>query len=277
MIERRRLLFKLEWDGAAFTGWQLQSEGPDYQGPPSIQACVERAVATSLRRHGERFPVVGCSRLDAGVHAEVFYCHVDIELALFPENIERFRHSLNCLLPPQVVITSCVEVPMTFHAQKSAIKKTYEYRILLRRAKPTLLQGKCYWWTFYKDGVDFDFNKLEQSLALLKGTHDFKALAAADHTAKTTVRTLFEASYRQEKELVILRFEGDGFLKYMVRNMAGTLIEIASAKRDVASLKELLGDPHGLGPIPRIHAGFCAPAEGLFLVKVTYPEESVAI
>lgn len=269
-----RIRMRLEFDGSAFCGWQLQSAVEELK-LRSGQGALETAVATSLRKH-ERFVVQGCGRTDAGTHAEEFFAHVDVPQAEgWPETeLERFRHSLNCLLPPQMAITEVAPAPAGFHALDSVVRKAYEYRLLLRRVKPVLLQGRCHWLP--RELKDFDVALVRRALQRMQGTHDFLAFASAHHTAKTTVRTLFKAELRDdvmwEREasghLLTFRFEGDGFLRHMVRNLMGTLVEIGTGERPLDSLEALL--PLEGQPAPRTAAGPCLPAEGLFLVRVQY-------
>ncbi len=276
-IKSQRLKLRLEFDGANFCGWQLQSEGEGYLGLPSLQAVVEKSLATVLRRPGERFPVQGCGRTDSGVHAEEFFCHTDLPLedAGNAADLEKLRHRMNCVLPETIVCTEIFNAP-GFHAIEDASSKIYEYRILLRRAKPTLHRGRCYWLPVDPEDVEaFDKNLLAEALKLFVGKHDFVAFAATNSTAKTTVREILRTEVEIKNlgnrpwdgELLTLRFEGRGFLKQMVRNLSGTAIEVAQKKRSIDSIKKLIDEP-GL----RKNAGFCAPPEGLFLVRVKYPQ-----
>ncbi|MBS1985221.1 MAG: tRNA pseudouridine synthase A [Bdellovibrionales bacterium] len=270
----RRIRARLEFSGEGFCGWQLQAEGQESQ-QPSIQGVMEAALSTVLHRKDQRFLVQGCGRTDAGVHAEEFYAHFDLE----PEragDLEKFRHKLNCVLPEGVVITGLRE-QAGFHAADDVTSKTYEYRLLLRRAKPVLARGRCCWLPIEGfDAAQFDRVGVEQALRLLEGTHDFVAFAAANFTARTSVRTLTRCElvsrpyldHPEGGEWICLRFTGDGFLKQMVRNIVGTLIEIGQRRRTVESVQKLLGD--GGQPAARTEAGPCAVPEGLFLVKVEY-------
>lgn len=272
-----RLKLRLEFEGSATCGWQLQSESEEAR-QPSLQGLLESTIAIVLRRGGERFVVQGCGRTDAGVHAEEFFCHVDLPDGDWDEAgaLERFRHKVNSILPPQVVITRA-ELAPGFHALNDVERKIYRYNILLRRAKPVLRRGQCLWLPVAPDDVAaLDLNRIRLGLKILEGEHDFVAFAAANSSAKTTVRRLLrcemQEAFLSEDEssgkLVQLSFEGTGFLKQMVRNMVGTLIEVGQNRRTVESIAELLGHTGRVGT--RIEAGACAPAEGLCLVKVFY-------
>lgn len=276
-----RVRLRLEFEGTNFAGWQLQDEGPAYTGKPSIQGCVEQALATYFRQPQTRMPVQGCGRTDAGVHAEEFFCHFDLpeQVRGVPQDLERLRHSVNCLLPEGIVATRCDSVPTNFHALKDARGKTYEYRVLLRRAKPTW-QSRFSWWVPIdaQDDAAFDRVALAAALARLEGTHDFVAFAAADFSAKTSVRTLYSCGFTEQNVAedvasgVLLRmsFEGSGFLKQMVRNMVGTIVEVARGERSLVAFEALLDKNTGGFAARRQEAGLCAPPQGLFLKRVQY-------
>lgn len=270
-----RLKFRLEFDGAAFCGWQLQSEA-DERKTPSIQGALESTLAIVLRRPGERIVVQGCGRTDAGVHAEEFFAHADVPGAS-DADLERLRHGLNSVLPVGVVVTSLTRAAADFHALNDVTRKTYEYRVLARRAKPVLELGRCLWLPVEPFSEDwFDRAAVREATRELEGEHDFVAFAAANFTAKTSVRRLFRAEFISEKigheasagERMRFVFEGDGFLKQMVRNMVGTLLEVGQRKRAPASIRALLGK--GGTPGNRVDAGACAEPQGLFLRAVTY-------
>ncbi len=269
-----RYVLRLEFDGAAYCGWQKQAEDREAADRPSVQSHVEDGLRTFLRR-SERVVVQGCGRTDAGVHAEEFFAHFDLDAEWGPERVEKLRHGLNCLWPAGLAATGAWAVPADFHALDSVEEKTYEYRILLRRSPPTLLRGRCLWLPIrpgYREG--FDRDRLAEALRALPGEHDFTAFAAAGATTRTTVRKILSAELSAEKlghdegqgELLRLRFRGEGFLKQMVRNLVGTLVEIAQGKREAGDLPRLLREA-----APRSEAGFCAPPEGLFLTRVRSP------
>jgi len=269
----RRVRLRLEFDGALFCGWQLQSDVHESR-RTSVQGEVERALRV-LTRSSERIVVQGCGRTDAGVSAREFFAHFDMPEAFrLPEGdveFEKFRHSLNGILPEGVAVTRLDTVAADFHALKDVVWKTYEYSLLLRRAKATLERNSCYW--IPESSEVFRIDELRRTLEVFEGRHDFVAFAAADHTAKTTVREIFETKLLTEALgvspsdglLLRLHFTGEGFLKYMVRTLAGTLVEVGQGKRDAASVSLLLD-----GTAQRPEAGHCAPAHALRLIKVSY-------
>ncbi len=265
-----RAVFRIEFDGGAFRGWQLQSEADEII-QPSIQGAIEKSLATLLRS-AERIGIKGCGRTDAGVHALEYFFHVDI--ADKDLDLERLRHSLSSILPPEVSVLTAAWAPENFHASDSVKRKTYEYRLLLRRAKPTL-HSRRFWW-IPMELNEFDLPKLREALEIFEGEHDFVAFAAANQQAATTVRRLESCTIDVQSvstecldsgHEIRLRFQAKGFLKQMVRNMVGALVEVAQKKRSLDSLRELLDASSGK---IRKDAGYCAPPEGLYLIRVEY-------
>ena len=276
----KRILLKLEFCGTNFCGWQLQSESPESTAKHSLQYHVEMAVATALGRHGERHPVQGCGRTDSGVHALEYFCHFDVHQDLEPrvQNLQKFAHALSGILPRGISALAAFEVPRDFHALKSATLKVYEYRLFLRNESPTVNADFMYWLAAEIDAPagrrGFDFAAFSRATRHFVGTHDFAALASAGSEIKNTVRTISKIEIIREKfphldskgDLVRIRFWGNGFLKQMVRNMVGTLIEVGIGRRNGDSVPQLLVTRQSV----RKDAGVCAAAPGLFLSRVFY-------
>ncbi|MEO5667857.1 MAG: tRNA pseudouridine synthase A [Bdellovibrionota bacterium] len=273
----RRIKLRLEFDGSLFCGWQLQSEEHEAR-TSSVQGEMERALRIFCRSP-ERVMVQGCGRTDAGVSAREFFMHCDLPESTSVPNtqsdLEKLRHSLNGILPEGVAVTRAESADEKFNALHDVRWKTYEYALLLRRAKPTLDRATSYW--IPEAPENFDIEEVRKTLAVFTGRHDFKAFAASDHTAQTTVREIFRAELVRENvsagepsteaARLRLRFTGEGFLKYMVRTLSGTLVEVGQGKRDALSVAKLL-EPGILRPA----SGHCAPAHALSLVRVSYGE-----
>ncbi len=268
MNESSRILLRLEFDGSSFCGWQLQAS-VDENKRSSIQGEIEKALQTILRSP-QRISVKGCGRTDAGVSACEYFCHFDV--AEVPQDLEKFRHALSSVLPMGISVLSAFEVSENFHAADSVLFKTYEYRILLRRAKPSFEAGRSWW--IHGDLSGFDVEKLTAASQVFIGEHDFKAFAAANHQAATTIRKidLIEVSQSAVSKdcldsgiQIRLRFKARGFLKQMVRNMVGALVEVAQGKNRSEDIAHLLASASD-----RKDAGFCAPPEGLYLMGVDY-------
>lgn len=244
----------VRYDGAAFAGWQVQSNGRTVQG--AIEEALSQIAARPVRVHG-------ASRTDAGVHALGQVCswqwNADADVA-------RLRRSLCKMLAPSVRIESLEWAPGNFHPRKSAHSKRYAYVLhLARRPDPFLCR---YAWTV---PWRLDLDLLREMAERVTGTHDFAGFQGGGSDVRNTVRTLF--SVKLEEGVVVgpaacagswrLVFHGDGFLYKMIRNITGTLVEIARNHLPPSRLDEFLAVP---GP----YHGFTAPPQGLFLVEVLY-------
>lgn len=246
----RTLALILEYDGAAFSGWQLQP------GERTVHLEVRKALSTILREDG---PVVHCSgRTDAGVHALYQVAHFETEN---PIDAHKLRGSLNGLLPHDVSARGVAEMSADFHARRSATSKTYLYRILNRRPPPALTRGRV--WHVPKP---LDAGAMRAAAQHLLGEHDFASFEGPNSQAKGTVRTIYSVDVAPAHDELELRVNGNGFLKHMVRNLAGTLVEVGLGKRAPDDLRTIVDARD------RRAAGQTAPPQGLFLERVYYPE-----
>jgi len=242
--------FKLviEYDGTGFAGWQRQVDRP------TVQSEIENALATMTRN---RITLLGSGRTDAGVHAlgqvASFACNTRLsEREIF--------QGLNSLLPASIVIRSCTRVAPEFHARYDVVRKTYQYRILNRELPAAI--GRQYVWHLRRR---LDRAAMQTAAAYLVGTHDFRSFEGAGSPRSSSVRTVFHAGWQKpERDRLTLAICADGFLRYMVRNIVGTLVEVGSGRITPEDFQSILaaGD--------RSRAGATAPAQGLFLVSVEY-------
>jgi tRNA pseudouridine38-40 synthase len=242
--------FKLtiEYDGTGYHGWQRQKEDR------SIQAEIETALSTMTRK---KISLAGSGRTDAGVHALGQVATFSCDTLL---SAEAFHKGLNSILPEDIVITACETVPEDFHARYSSKSKTYEYKIL-NRPLPAAI-GRQYAWHIRKP---LDGDAMKQAAARLIGTHDFKAFEGSGSPRSTTVRTIMGVDlYAQPDGYLRFVLRADGFLKFMVRNIVGTLVDAGLGKITPE------GFLHILESRDRHLAGITAPARGLTLVKVEY-------
>jgi tRNA pseudouridine38-40 synthase len=249
-LTRRHYKLTIAYDGTAYCGWQVQPNGI------SIQQLIEEQASILTR---ETTAITGSGRTDAGVHAlgQIAHFHSPEIQDLF-----RFHGSLNALLPPDIRILKVEEVPPTFHARYSATGKTYHYRLHLDRVPDPF---KRFYSLHVKEKINLDL--LQAATVPLLGTHDFTSFANEAHqgsAAKDAVRTLTRLDVVAEQGGVRLEFSGDGFLYKMVRNIVGTLLEVASGKRLIDDLPAILAAKD------RTAAGQAAPPHGLFLIKVEY-------
>ncbi|MGM0454276.1 MAG: tRNA pseudouridine(38-40) synthase TruA [Thermodesulfobacteriota bacterium] len=243
--------FKLvvEYDGTRFSGWQVQANARTVQGE------IERAIATMTR---QSIRINGSGRTDAGVHALGQVANFRCETAL---TASAFYSGLNSLLPADIVVRSCQSVPESFHARYDATGKTYHYRIFNRHLPVAI--GRQYVWHVRKK---LDISAMEAALDHIVGTHNFKAFENSGSPKSRTTRTVYNAIIEQQQDsrYLTVKLTADGFLRYMVRNIVGTIVEVGLAKYPPGRISDILtaGD--------RSLAGTTAPPHGLFLVSVNY-------
>lgn len=250
----QRIALFLQFDGSGFSGWQSQAHGN------TVQDALESAIERML---GERVTVHGCSRTDAGVHAFQYVAHVDLTKE---SPLDRLVGGLNALTPKGLSILAARQVPPDFHARKSARCKTYRYTVLNRRSRDPFYLDRA--WQIPEP---LDLAAMREAARLLEGEHDFASFQASDAEPRPTIRTLdrLTVSTRPTETSgegcwIEIEATSKGFLKYMVRNLVGTLVEVGRGKRPAASIPEILASKD------RRKAAETAPAAGLSLVRIKY-------
>lgn len=243
----RNIAITVEYLGRGYSGWQRQ------EGVPTIQETLEDALEKIAC---EKVRVKGSGRTDAGVNASGQVANF---FTTSGAPLKAFVRGANCFLPPDISILSARDVPRDFDARRSALLKTYVYRVHCGQARPALDQ-RVYWLA-----RKLDLSAVDRALAFFPGQHDFSAFRSAGCDATHTVRFLCAAALAKRGEVVEFTFTGKGFLRNMVRIMAGTVIEAGLGTRRPESVADLLRCGN------RLHAGTTAPAEGLTLHRVTYP------
>jgi tRNA pseudouridine38-40 synthase len=248
----RRIKLTLCYDGGDYHGWQVQPR------LPTIQGALEKVLSEI---EGKPVCVVGSGRTDAGVHAlaQVAACSLEN-----PIPVENLRRAMNRLLPAAIRVSSADEAAPDFHPRRHAVAKTYEYRIWRGEICPPFERGYVHHHPY-----PLDVGRMTELAPALEGEHDFTAFAAADETdelGRSKVRTIFSSRLEQAGERLIYRVRGSGFLKHMVRNIVGVLLEAGKGNLGRAELEERLT------PGCRIPPGPTAPPQGLFLVSVEYGE-----
>ena len=243
----QRLLLTLRYDGSQYHGWQVQPNGVTVQ--ETLQDAVEKVT-------GVRSGITGCSRTDAGVHADMFCCTMDTESKL---RGDKMMAALNANLPRDIAVYGCREVSDSFHPRYSALGKRYLYRIWNAPVRNPFWEGRA---LHLKQPLDI--RALNAAASDFLGTHDFSSFSAAGSDVKDKVRTVRRCEFKQEEELVTFMVEADGFLYNMVRIMVGTLLEMAGGRRAWD------GIPAVLSAKDRTAAGPTVPACGLLLDKVLY-------
>ena len=246
----RNLKITIQDDGTDYVGWQRQDTGV------SIQALLEEALEPI---EGASVVVHGAGRTDAGVHAIAQVATFELDAGIQPATLAR---ALNGVLPPQVRVVGAEEVEPGFHARFSATGKIYEYRVVNAPLVSPFLHR--YVWHVVQP---LDFDAIRQASALLVGTHDYASFQGAGSVVVSTSRSIRSIEWQDGGGYdlpLVMRIEGDGFLRHMVRNIVGTLVEVGAGRWPASALTEILAARD------RARAGRTAPAQGLFLVRVLY-------
>jgi len=246
MIKNFKLI--LEYDGSAYHGWQRQSEDR------TIQGTIEQALKQLTQMD---ITLIGSGRTDAGVHALGQVANFHCNTKLTPQ---AFLAGLNSLLPDDIVIKECCEIDNDFHARYCVKSKTYAYRILNRNVPSAIYRN--YTWFIQKR---LDKPLMKSAIDPIIGTHDFKAFEGSGSPRPHTIRYVQAAMLSEEEEdIFVFKITANGFLKFMVRNIVGTLVEVGIGKRNPDDIKEILLSKD------RNRAGVTAPPHGLFLMSIEY-------
>jgi tRNA pseudouridine38-40 synthase len=244
-----RYAIGLEYNGSEFLGWQIQRQ------EPTVQGCLEKALA-SVADHEVR--VTCCGRTDAGVHALGQVAHFDSE-AVRPER--SWVLGLNSNLPTGISVRWIRPVDDTFHARFSAFSRSYRYVILNRWVRPAL-EAKTVSWC----RTPLDADKMHEAAQSLLGEHDFTSFRARACRARHPVREIQQISVQRTTDMVTLEVTANGFLYHMVRNIAGSLLQVGRGKETVSWMREVLDK------MDRTQAATTAPPEGLYFMGARYPD-----
>jgi tRNA pseudouridine38-40 synthase len=245
-MSKKNIRLVLAFDGTAYHGWQIQ------QNLPTVQRCLSEAIAAIT---GERITPTGSGRTDAGTHARGLVANFVTDCRIPPAQLVR---ALNSRLPRDIRILSARLVPIAFHSRRDAVSKTYRYQVYLGRIlAPQLLRE------YFHFPYPVELEKMQQAARQFIGEHDFASFAKTG-SADKTVRRIFQCNLRKEGRRLWFTVEGNGFLHHMVRNMAGTLLEVGRGAISPLEFKALFSKRD------RRLAGFTAPANGLILLKVQY-------
>ena len=247
-----RYFIRFAYDGTAFHGSQRQPNGV------TVQETMEQALAMIFR---EPIPLTFAGRTDAGVHAREMYAHFDISEEAMRREAERLVFRLNGILPDSIAIFDIYPVTDDAHARFSAVRRTYEYHIVDHK-DPFLCQQA----TRVRPGLDFD--AMNEAAQLLIGKQDFASFCRTNTDVKTTICDLTHAEWKKlGNGHAVFTIAADRFLRNMVRAVVGTLFEVGRSKMTKEQFAEVITQHN------RCAAGDSAPAEGLFLVQIDYPQE----
>ena len=237
----------IQYDGTEYNGWQTQASGR------TIQSELTRVVSTL-----NQAPVVihGAGRTDSGVHAEGQVANFSLERDFDPCEL---LHAINGNLDRDIRIIACEFVDESFHARRSARLKTYSYQIW----NGDVVSPFCYRYVHHFRSA-LDVAAMQRGAALLPGTHDFSAFTGGDSETEDHVRRLEKVGVERAGPIISITASANGFLRYMVRTIAGTLIEVGRGRRAPESVASILQSRN------RSEAGPTAPACGLTLIRVDY-------
>ncbi len=242
-----RILLRISYLGTNYHGWQVQPNGM------TVQQCMQDALEAVYKF---RPALTGCSRTDAGVHANEFYCHYDTDIYI-PEN--GIIAAVNTNLPSDIVVLGCRYVDSDFHARYNSLGKNYVYRILNSKLSSPFNYDRS--WHIARS---LDIDKINRFLTDLIGTHDFIAFSSSGRTVEDTVRTIYECYAVKSDDFVEISVTANGFLYNMVRIIVGTAIEVSDGKIKPDAAPMIIASRE------RSLAGITAPPQGLYLNKVLY-------
>lgn len=242
-----RYFFEISYHGARYNGWQSQ---PNAVG---IQAVVEGCMTKILR---EPVAIVGSGRTDTGVHCKQQFFHADVQNLLSDD----FLYKINAILPKDIVIHTCRNVIPEANARYDALDRSYEYYIC--QEKNAFNQGQV--WFFHKP---LDIQTMNEAAALLVGKNDFECFSKVKTDVNNFLCEIKSAYWTSEVSILCFHITANRFLRGMVRAIVGTLVDVGLGKTTLDEFRMIIESRN------RREAGANVPPEGLFLVKVTYPEE----
>lgn len=245
----RRIRTIISYDGTNYVGWQVQPNGV------SVQALLEKAL---YELTGEQIRIEGSGRTDSGVHAEAQVAHFDTEARM---SADKFAIAMNMHLPPDIRVLYSEASDPSFHARFSAKRKVYRYTVQLGPHADVFRRTTSLHLHYMPDT-----EAMQQAAGYVIGTHNFNAFKCADSSMGNTVRTVFRSEWARDGNLLVYTVEGNGFLYNMVRILVGTMLEIGSGKRQPEDLLKAIESGQ------RTDAGATAPAHGLCLCRVVYPD-----
>ena len=263
----RNIKLTIAYDGSKYAGWQIQEKSSGVlrlSSPRTIQGEVEKALRKIFRK---KIPLIGSGRTDAGVHAIAQTANFRID---HPLEVTKIKNALNGLLPGDIAVTKAEEARSAFHARFLAKSKTYRYVIVQTPEKMAFLRGYG-----LQIRSPLDLSVMRKEAGSLLGRHDFSSFQGRDRVKRNAMTTILDIEIKKRKgldsfpflkdlELVMIDIRARGFLRGMVRNIVGTLVEAGKGRLKRGDLKKILKKKD------RRAAGPCAPGKGLYLLKVHY-------
>lgn len=243
----RNIKLTIEYDGKCYNGWQKQPNKLNIQGE------IEKAIYNITK---EKVALIGSGRTDAGVHAlgQVANFKTDSQIP-----IEKLAIAINSQLKNSIVIKNAEEVNERFHSRYNAKQKTYRYIINNSKTGSAIYRNLEYCFP-----IKLDVEKMKKAAKYFEGEHDFKAFKSSGKSSKNSVRTIYKAEVKQDKERIIIELTGNGFLYNMVRIISGTLLDVGLGKILPEEIPNIIEEKN------RQKAGKTLPPHGLYLVAVEY-------
>ncbi len=248
MRREKNILLVLEYDGTEYLGWQVQVQRP------TVQQVLQDILKKILN---EEVKIVGAGRTDSGVHAKGQVCNFKTTSGI---SVEALKKALNSLLPKDIFIKEVKDCPPDFHARYSAKSKLYEYRILNSKERDVFLR-RYVWHIPYP----LNLREMARCLNILKGRHDFSSFRSSGSSQKNPVRNMLRSELIPSSNGIIrMLFEADGFLRHMVRNIVGTVVDVGRGRLTYEDFLDIFHSKD------RKKAGIKAPPQGLYLIEVRY-------
>ncbi len=247
-MQKTNFKLVIEYDGSCFSGWQIQKDRPTVQGE------LEKALSRILN---QTVKINGSGRTDAGVHALGQTANFTATTAIFPEDLKK---GVNALIKTPIVIRKCSIADPDFHARYDAVSKEYHYHILNRDDPSALKRNYC---SHIRQRLDLKI--MNQCCDIISGCHDFKSFEASGSPRSHTQRKIFSAVFeKKSRHHIVFKIEANGFLRFMVRNIVGTIVLAGLSKISKEEFQSILRARN------RKLAGPTAPPQGLFLMQVNY-------
>ena len=247
---KTRYFIFISYKGTSYHGWQIQPNSL------TVQQILDEALSTVLN---EKITTVGAGRTDTGVHAQFFCAHFESSFTGL-SLAENFAFKLNKYLPNDISVNSIRQVLPDANARFSAISRTYNYYISL--VKDPFSENT----SWYIHG-NFNIAIMNEACTILLDNSDFTSFSKLHSDAKTNICTIYEANWSEDRSCLVFTIKADRFLRNMVRAIVGTMVELGSGKMKLIEFREIIRAKD------RCKAGRSAPAKGLFLTGIEYPEE----
>ncbi|MDR0835292.1 MAG: tRNA pseudouridine(38-40) synthase TruA [Tannerella sp.] len=247
-----RYFIILSYNGSRFSGWQVQPNAV------SVQQYPEKILTVLLR---QKIAIVGAGRTDAGVHARFMAAHFDCEKEI--EDIPLTIKKMNSMLPKDITVKTIFLVREDTHARFSALSRTYEYNV------SSIKDAFNYEWVYNMNLAKIDFEKMNEACNVLFEYEDFTSFSKLHTDVKTNICRIYEAGWRKEGDIWVFRIKADRFLRNMVRAIVGTLFETGRGKITIDGFRKIIEAKD------RCSAGTSAPACGLSLINIEYPQDII--